>query len=91
MLAEHIEKVKLAKNEKCILESIDKEYKWIARDNNGELYVYINEPYKLSSGKWGKDYDFKSFILFKHLFKFITWEDDRPTNIQELLENCEVH
>lgn len=87
VLAEHKERIKLTKNEKAILESVDKEYKWIARDNNGELYVYINEPYRVS-GK--EDYDYRSFNLFKHLFKSIKCEDDKAYNIQELLENCEV-
>ena len=89
LLAEHKEKIKLTKNEKAILESVDKEYKWIARDNNGELYVYINEPYRVS-GKWEEDYDYRSFNLFKHLFKSIKCEDDKAYNIQELLANCEV-
>lgn len=89
LLAEHKETVKITKNEKAILESIDKKYKWITRDNNGELYVYINEPYRVS-GKWEEDYDYRSFNLFKHLFKSIKCEADEPYNIQELLANCEV-
>lgn len=26
----------------------------------------------------------------KELFNFLSWEDEEPTNIKELLENCEV-
>lgn len=88
LLAEHKEKVKLTKNEKAILESIDKDYKWIARDDDGYLHVYKTKPYK--DDGWWKMSSFKSFSLFNHLFKFIQWEDDEPYNIQELLANCEV-
>lgn len=26
----------------------------------------------------------------KEIFDFLSWEDEEPTNIKELLENCEV-
>ena len=32
--------------EKRILEATDKNYKWIARDENGCLYIYNTKPYK---------------------------------------------
>ena len=32
--------------EKRILEATDKRYKWIARDENGCLYIYDIKPYK---------------------------------------------
>ena len=32
--------------EKRILEATDKNYKWIARDENGRLYIYNVKPYK---------------------------------------------
>ena len=89
LLAEHKEKIKLTKNEKAILESIDNFYKWIARDDDGYLYVYEKKPCKDSCG-WENPFYYKNFILFNHLFQFIKWTDDEPYNIQELLENCEV-
>lgn len=88
VLAEHKERIKLTKNEKAILESVDKEYKWISRDDDGYLHVYKTKPYK--DDGWWKMGSFKSFSLFNHLFKFIQCEDDKAYNIQELLENCEV-
>ena len=88
LLAEHKDKIKLTKNEKTILENIDKKYKWIARDDNGCLYVYAIKPYK-EKCIWAPG-GFINFCIFNHLFKFIKWTDDEPYNIQELLENCEV-
>lgn len=87
LLAEHKEKIKLTRAEKTILESIDKEYKWIIRESTGNLYIYANEPYK---GLCWYGVGNAIFTVFNHLFQFIKWEDDEPYNIQELLENCEV-
>ena len=89
LLAEHKETVKITKNEKAILESIDKEYKWIARDSDGNLGVYTDKPSKNFYG-WGNHDYYKYFELFNHLFQFIKFEDKEPYNIQELFENCEV-
>ena len=89
LLAEHKETVKITKNEKAILESIDKEYKWIARDSDGNLGVYTDKPSKNFYG-WGNHDYYKYFELFNHLFQFIKFEDKEPYNIQELLANCEV-
>ena len=40
----YVPKPELSDSEKLILSTIDPTYKWIARDNNNELYVYKNEP-----------------------------------------------
>ena len=64
--------------EKCILEKTDKSYKWIARDENGCLYIYNTKPYK------DEEYGFFSAkfnnYLFNRcvsdvLFKNVTWEN----------------
>ena len=65
--------------EKQILEETNKNYKWIARDENGRLYIYDTKPYK------NKDYGFFSMkfingFLFNRcvsdvLFKNVTWEN----------------
>lgn len=67
-------------DEKAILKSLPKNYKWIARDKNGSIYVYADKPqrgelvfecqdcsYKLSSCR--------NISLFKHIFKGVTWEN----------------
>ena len=65
--------------EKQILERTDKSYKWIARDENGCLYIYNTKPYK--DEEYGFfDTKFRSGCLFNRcvsdvLFKNVTWEN----------------
>ena len=57
-------------------------FEWIARDSDDELYAHISKPNK-NSFSYGKlDH---SCYLNKDLFKFVTWEDEEATEIEELL------
>lgn len=69
---------------------LKKEYKYIARDKDGELFIYKNKPYKLDI-EWNNDF-FEGFkeIQFKDLFSFIKWENDEASTIEDILNNCEV-
>lgn len=91
LLAEHKDKIKLTRAEKTILENIDKDCKWIARDYDGILVVFEEKPFKAKNDGLfiAKGY-YVSISVFNHLFKFVKWENDEPVNIKELLENCEV-
>ena len=75
---------KLTEDEKAILRNIPKQYKYIARDNSGALYVYENKPRKDDKNWWM--YGLNNLSLFHHLFQFIKWENSEPYNIKELLE-----
>ena len=84
--AEHKEKITLSEAERVILENIDKDYKWIARDKEKCLRCYDSKPVK-GNDFWnitGKKYTHMGG--FNHLFQFITWQDDEPYNIEELLK-----
>lgn len=83
--------VKLTRLEYEILKwLIDKDYKYIARDSGGGLYVYYEQPPK-KDRIWGSALgDHFSICDFRDLFHFVKWEDSTPTSIQEVLENCEV-
>ncbi|WP_025728429.1 hypothetical protein [Atopobacter phocae] len=59
---------------------------WIARDKNGYLYAYKEEPEKLDT-VWSNDGDLSVNFNEIEKFKFIKWEDDEPYNIDELLSN----
>ena len=87
--SEHKEKITLSEAERIILENIDKDYKWICRDGvENVVWVYTDKPTK-NSGWWMNESNSKigwNLSLFKHLFKFITWNDSEPYNIAELLE-----
>lgn len=66
--------------EQIILNNIDKKYSWIARDNDGRLYVYDDKPLKGSFRWFGANP--AGIVPFKHLFKDIKWEDAEPTKIE---------
>ena len=84
--SEHKEPITLSEAERIILENIDKDYKWIARDKDLELYVYKNKTNKYyKKWRWVPE-GTRSFRQFNHLFQFITWKDSEPYNIEELLK-----
>ena len=85
------ESIKLSDDEKVILRSIPKEFKWICRDEgNKGLYVYTEKPNRDNICKlwYVKEPEYaRPLELFKHLFQFIKWEDEEPYNIEELLKD----
>ena len=70
-------------DELCILRNIDKEYKWVARDEDGSLCLYYEKP-KKSGYKWAGKY--KEIDMFDHLFNSILWEDEEPVYIDDYVE-----
>lgn len=83
--AEHKEIPKISNAERVILENVNKEYKWIARDMQGRLYIYNSKPEKTES-YWSWTDNLLHFMAYNHLFQFIKWEDIEPYNIEELLK-----
>lgn len=77
---------KLSDVEKVILENLDKDYKVIARDKDGGLYIYSSKPKKDDCVWWGIAIILSELKGFNHLFKFVKWEDEEPYNIEELLK-----
>ncbi len=85
--SERKEKITLSEAERIILENIDKDYKWICRDENNYLFVFENKPTKGKSIWKANGLDlYEDIFVFNHLFQFITWEDKQPYNIEELLK-----
>lgn len=84
LLSERKEKPELTDDEKVILRNADPIYEYIARDEDGKLYIYREKP-KKDCFKWHSR-GAVSFYVFKKLFQFIKWEDEEPWNIKELLE-----
>ena len=77
---------KITEDEKVILRNLPKEYKWIARDLSGMVYIFIERPEKGQAIWYGCG---QPMIPFYHLFQFIQWEDDEPYLIEELLKGEE--
>lgn len=91
-------KIKVPLATKYFLESLDDKYEWIAKDGDGSVWCYEFKPRrKCTQGEnkiwsvYGKaDIVCVKDIFKKELFDFLSWEDEEPTNIKELLENCEI-
>ena len=80
-------KKQFTNDELCILRNIDKKYKWIARDENGNLCIFNEKPNK-SEEMWDNVIH-SSFIelgCFNNLFNSINWEDDEPIYIDDYVE-----
>ena len=74
-----------SENEKTILKSIDKKWKWLARDKDGILYVYTHRPIKSSENYTFSDGSWERFNTFGHLFQSIQWTDDEPVEIAKVI------
>ena len=79
-------------DEKIIAKNIDKEYKWMARDSDGNLCVYEERPKK--EGDYWFYNNYECIYSFNHLFSAIKWEDEEPTLISDIynpqvLDNAE--
>lgn len=79
MALQRTPKAKIPLATKYFLESLNDKYKWIAKDEKGTVWCYKFKPEKYTQDNNKKE-----------LFDFLSWEDEKPTNIKELLENCEV-
>ena len=79
-------------DELCILRNIDKEYKWIAKDRDGDLWIYTNKPKKEYDRYWkdcssSKSLSFEPLDIFKNsLFTEIKWEDEEPVYIDDYVD-----
>lgn len=72
-------------DEKVILRNLPEEYKWIARDEIGDLMVYKVKS-KKESFCWGRRlHDFEIFCAFNHLFQSIKWEDEEPCEFRKYI------
>lgn len=88
LLEEYKEPIKLTRFEYEYLKvAKENEYNFIARDNDGCVFLYRNRPWK-DELSW--DYSGKFMIVFEELFKFVKWADEEPYLIDGILANCEV-
>lgn len=79
--SEYIETVKISKRDRTFLDYIEG-YKYIARDGDGELYVYITKP-KKGLRNWA-DARFKSLAGLDIDLPMVKWSDDEPWKIEDL-------
>lgn len=79
---EYIEKPVISKSDRAFLEYL-KCYKYIARDDGGELYIYMSIPTKRSDC-WGADGAYRSLRGLDIDFPMVKWSDEEPWLIKDL-------
>ena len=79
--SEYVEPVKISKRDRTFLDYIEG-YKYIARDDDGELRVYITKP-KKGLRNWA-DACFKSLTGLDIDLPMVKWSDDEPWKIEDL-------
>ena len=92
--SEYIEKPVISKRDRALLDYINNNFVYVARDENGGLFVYSEKPIKKVccydniggvTGSVGFVFDIK--------FPMVKWEDPEPWLIEDLkkLEVCEEY
>ena len=88
LLEEYREPIKLTQFEYEYLKFAKAvEYNFIARDEDGGLFLYSIEPWK---GEFAWKYRDSSIRIFTKMFNFVRWQDEEPYSIDNILANCEV-
>jgi hypothetical protein len=82
---EYIEKPVISKKDKAFLEYVKEEYKCIARDKNGELFLYRLTPYKEEGLlNWIGRNCSCLHLKYNVDFPMVKWEDSEPWLIEDL-------
>lgn len=90
--SEYVERPVISKADRALLKCLKKDPTYIARDENGALYVYGTKPFKASLvGFWNNNHTETSCIggCFNADFPMVKWEDNEPWLVEDLL-NLEV-
>ena len=73
-------------DELAIMRSVPKEYRWIARDEIGDvLYLYTQKPVKIGA-QWASEGSSYSINIYTHLFQSITSKDEQPVYIPDYVK-----
>lgn len=87
--SEYIEKPVISKMDRAFLDYLNCNYKYIARDMSGELYVHFSKPHKIIH-YWNSTNELSNGLkIFNIDFPMIKWSDDEPWLIEDL-KNLEV-
>ena len=83
---------KISKEEYELLKGLDDQWKWIARDldgdHGGDLFIYPEKPFKNTYAE-GWVYGMRFRYIDNRLFQFVQWDDSEPYSITELIEGYE--
>lgn len=83
--SEYIEKPVISKRDRAFLECIGEGIKYIAKDMNGFLFIYVIKPHKLiDCWESGGIESNKSLEFFKLNLPMVKWSDKEPWLIEDL-------
>lgn len=86
--SEYIERPVISKRDKAFLKYLREEYEFIARDENGTLFVYETQPKKVNAC-WNSVGLISERYLYVNRnfnvdFPMIKWSDEEPWTIEDL-------
>lgn len=77
--------IRLNDIEKLLLRSVDSKYEWIARDKNGDLFLFDWEEPTRQFRKWDNMSVKGDFRVYNHLFLMVKASDEQATKISDLI------
>lgn len=82
--SECIKKPVISKMDRAFLDYLNCNYKYIARDMSGELYVHFSKPHKIIHYWNSTDELSNGLKIFNIDFPMIKWSDSEPWLIEDL-------
>nr|DAO24871.1 MAG TPA: hypothetical protein [Caudoviricetes sp.] len=80
---EYIEKPKISRSDRTFLDYVPDDYKYMARDEDGRLFIYKERP-RRGSEMWIYDSEWFGIHKVKVRFPMVKWEDEEPWLIEDL-------
>lgn len=79
------------KFDKSIIRAIDDKWKWIAREKDGTLSLFVDKPHKTNECWWVQTHETQRINVWcslgaftEEVLSFIKWENVEPTSIEAL-------
>ena len=86
--SEYVERPVISKRDKAFLEYLREEFKFVARDENGELFVYETQPRKVGACWNSVGLISERYLYLNRHFNIdlpmIKWLDEEPWTIEDL-------
>ena len=84
------------KDKDFIANYVNPDFHYVTRDKDGMLCLWKDKPVKGDYDSWTSWNDnncrlIDGAIVFKHLFPYVTWEDEEPTIINSFLDKKEKY
>lgn len=80
--SEYIERLVISKRDRAFLDYLGGHAKWMTKDSDGEISVWMAKP-KKSACMW-TDGIYACLSMYNIYFPMVKWEDDEPWLIEDL-------